>query len=149
MQVCLTNLMQMILFDMMGYVHMEKVALKIVSDHGNDEFGDFKLIILGMLDTYGYEKTILQIANHLMEQDLHNATRELFKKRSKGQRHRTEACNVCMLPLDSDKSTAVAIFFCDHGFHKRCLADKNTCPICYKSTHKEVAVCLRCEINCY
>lgn len=44
---------------MIGYVCLPTIMTKLLSDNGNQEFGDFKLTILGMLGTYGFERRIL------------------------------------------------------------------------------------------
>lgn len=44
---------------MVGYITLPAIMAKLLSDNGNQEFGDFKLTILKMLGTYGYEKRIL------------------------------------------------------------------------------------------
>lgn len=44
---------------MAGYIPLPVIMTKVLSDNGDQEFGDFKLIILRMLGTYGYEKRIL------------------------------------------------------------------------------------------
>lgn len=44
---------------MVGYIPLPAIMTKLLSDSGNQEFGDFKLTILKMLGTYGYEKRIL------------------------------------------------------------------------------------------
>lgn len=44
---------------MIGYVRLPTIMLKLLSDNGNQEFGDFKLTILGMLGTYDFERRIL------------------------------------------------------------------------------------------
>ena len=44
---------------MIGYVRLPTVMMKLLSDNGNQEFGDFKATILGMLGTYDFEKRIL------------------------------------------------------------------------------------------
>ena len=44
---------------MIGYVHLPTIMSKLLSDNGSQEFGDFKLTILGMLGTYGFERRIL------------------------------------------------------------------------------------------
>lgn len=44
---------------MIGYVHLPSIMSKLLSDNGSQEFGDFKLTILGMLGTYGFERRIL------------------------------------------------------------------------------------------
>lgn len=44
---------------MIGYVRLPTIMAKLLSDNGSQEFGDFKLTILGMLGTYGFERRIL------------------------------------------------------------------------------------------
>lgn len=44
---------------MIGYVRLPRIMLKLLSDNGSQEFGDFKLTILGMLGTYDFERRIL------------------------------------------------------------------------------------------
>lgn len=44
---------------MIGYVHLPTIMSKLLSDNGSQEFGDFKLTILGMLGTYSFERRIL------------------------------------------------------------------------------------------
>ncbi|XP_054783316.1 uncharacterized protein LOC129290548 isoform X2 [Prosopis cineraria] len=45
---------------MIGYVRLPTIMSKLLSDNGSQEFGDFKLTILGMLGTYGFERRILK-----------------------------------------------------------------------------------------
>lgn len=44
---------------MMGYVHLPTIMSRLLYDNGSQEFGDFKLTILGMLGTFGFERRIL------------------------------------------------------------------------------------------
>lgn len=44
---------------MIGYVRLPTIMSKLLSDNVGQEFGDFKLTILGMLGTYGFERRIL------------------------------------------------------------------------------------------
>lgn len=44
---------------MIGYVRLPIIMSKLLSDNGSQEFGDFKITILGMLGTYGFERRIL------------------------------------------------------------------------------------------
>lgn len=55
----LSRFIQEIVEGMVGYVPLPAIMAKLLSDNGSQEFGDFKLTILGMLGTYGYERTIL------------------------------------------------------------------------------------------
>lgn len=44
---------------MIGYVRLPTIMLKLLSENGSQEFGDFKLTIMGMLGTYDFERRIL------------------------------------------------------------------------------------------
>lgn len=44
---------------MIGYIRLPTIMMKLLSDNGSQEFGDFKLTILGMLGTYDFERRIL------------------------------------------------------------------------------------------
>jgi len=44
---------------MAGYIPLPAIMAKLLSDNGNQEFGDFKLVIHRMLSMYLYEKRIL------------------------------------------------------------------------------------------
>ncbi len=44
---------------MMGYVPLRVIMDKILAEHGNHPFGDFRATILNMLSAYGYERAIL------------------------------------------------------------------------------------------
>lgn len=50
--------------EMIGYVRLPSIMSKLLSDNGSQEFGDFKLTILGMLGTYGFERRILVCIHH-------------------------------------------------------------------------------------
>ena len=51
---------------MIGYVRLPTIMSKLLSDNGTQEFGDFKLTILGMLGTYGFERRILVCVYNLL-----------------------------------------------------------------------------------
>lgn len=44
---------------MIGYIRVPVIMSKLLSDNGSQEFGNFKVTILGMLGTYGFERRIL------------------------------------------------------------------------------------------
>lgn len=55
----LIQLMGEIVEGMMGFVPLQDIMEKILTDHGSHEFGDFRGTILGMLSTYGFECALL------------------------------------------------------------------------------------------
>ena len=44
---------------MIRNVRFPSIMAKLLGDNGSQEFGDFKVTILGMLSTYGFERRIL------------------------------------------------------------------------------------------
>ena len=55
---------------MIGYVRLPTVMMKLLSDNGAQEFGDFKATILGMLGTYDFERRILVSLDFLYKSSL-------------------------------------------------------------------------------
>lgn len=55
----LSQFIKEIVEGMIGYVRLPTIMSKLLSDNGSQEFGDFKITILGMLGTYGFERRIL------------------------------------------------------------------------------------------
>jgi len=74
MYASLTTIMRTVLTSMMGNIALPSILSKIVSDNGSDEFGDFKFIILEILDNYTFERAILHTANRLIERDMQSNT---------------------------------------------------------------------------
>jgi hypothetical protein len=135
MQQCFTQLMRFLLSSMNGYVALPSILSKIVKDHGGDEFGDFKFIIVDMLDTCNFEKTILQTANRLVQHDMHNGIKEYQRNRSKAFRPKSNLCGVCGVRLASSKrDNPISVYFCGHSYHSVCVEKhNNVCPVCSQS----------------
>lgn len=134
----LTFYMQIILHSMTGYVKLPSILSKIVT-HG-DTFGDFRFVILGMLETYTFEQTILQTASRLVEKDKWMGAKDLNRKRRKGIRPRSWFCLICKASLMGNSAlkrnnpSGNLIFYCGHQYHKECLPisehKKPICPLC-------------------
>ncbi|XP_075494859.1 uncharacterized protein LOC142532445 [Primulina tabacum] len=124
---------------MIGYVKLPRITLKLLSDNGNQEFGDFKLIILGMLGTYDFEKRILDIANDLIQDDTYYTMSLLRKGASHGYAPRNFVCCICNSLLAKNSVSKVQVFSCGHAMHVHCEPEENEdsfkgtsagCPIC-------------------
>jgi hypothetical protein len=74
-----------VLYNMMGHVSLPAMLEKIVRDHGSDEFADFKSIFLSMLENFRYERTLLQTATRLIQQDVWRAIADLRRSRARGR----------------------------------------------------------------
>ncbi|XP_010522886.1 PREDICTED: vacuolar protein sorting-associated protein 8 homolog isoform X2 [Tarenaya hassleriana] len=106
---------------MIGYVRLPTIMSKLLSDNGNQEFGDFKLTILGMLGTYGFERRILDTAKSLIEDDTFYTMSLLKKGATHGYAPRSFLCCICNCPLNKNSSsTRVRVFNCGHATHLQC-----------------------------
>uniref|UniRef100_A0A7N0ZV75 RING-type domain-containing protein n=1 Tax=Kalanchoe fedtschenkoi TaxID=63787 RepID=A0A7N0ZV75_KALFE len=125
---------------MLGYVRLPAIIAKLLSDNGSQEFGDFKLTILGVLGTYGFERHILDTAKSLIEDDTFYTMSLLKKAASHGYAPRKAVCCICNCPLSKYASnSSVQIFHCGHVTHTQCEFSENDyleksvssgCPIC-------------------
>lgn len=59
LRVIFSHFIKEVVEKMVGYVPLSSVMSKILADNGAQEFGDFKLTLLELLGTYGYERRIL------------------------------------------------------------------------------------------
>ncbi|KAL1535637.1 vacuolar protein sorting-associated protein 8 [Salvia divinorum] len=80
---------------MIGYVRLPRIMLKLLSENGNQEFGDFKLTILGILGKYDFERRILDTAKSLIEDDTYYTMSLLMKGASHGYAPRSLVCCIC------------------------------------------------------
>ncbi|EDO32482.1 predicted protein [Nematostella vectensis] len=105
------------------------------------KFGEIKELILGMLNTYNYESTLLKTTNQLLAKDLHSSMSALRSNRNRGLAPVSTVCGMCHHSSSSDarKTGKVAILRCGHMFHTECLtgtSDVTTtviCPFCQHS----------------
>ncbi|OMO64188.1 hypothetical protein CCACVL1_21961 [Corchorus capsularis] len=133
---------------MIGYVRLPTIMSKLLADNGRQEFGDFKLTILGMLGTYGFERRILDTAKSLIEDDTFYTMSLLKKGASHGYAPRSLQCCICnSLFTKNSSSFRVRVFSCGHATHLQCELLENEassrglssgCPVCLpkKNTQK-------------
>ncbi|CAJ2663156.1 unnamed protein product [Trifolium pratense] len=125
---------------MIGFVHLPSIMSKLLSDNGSQEFGYFKLTILGMLATYGFERRILDAAKSLIEDDTFYTMSLLKKGASHGFAPRTSVCCICNALLTKNSvTTGIRIFNCGHAIHLQCEVSEvessskgfsSGCPVC-------------------
>ncbi|PON75529.1 Guanine nucleotide-binding protein, beta subunit [Parasponia andersonii] len=141
---------------MIGYVRLPTIMSKLLSDNGSQEFGDFKLTILGMLGTYGFERRILDTAKSLIEDDTFYTMSLLKKGASHGYAPRSQICCICNgLLAKNPSSSSIRVFNCGHATHLQCellekgassVGSSSGCPVCMpnkklqKSRNKSVLV---------
>ncbi|XP_061961114.1 uncharacterized protein LOC133681927 [Populus nigra] len=123
---------------MIGYIHLPTIMSKLLSDNGSQEFGDFKITILGMLGTYGFERRILDTAKSLIEDDTFYTMSLLKKGASHGYAPRSTVCCICNCPLAKNSSFRIRVFSCGHATHLDCELENESssrghlsgCPVC-------------------
>lgn len=115
---------------------MPQILRRILDEHGADELGSFKAVLVGMLDTFAFERRIQETTAHLLQQDVFSSTAAyLHKKQRAFERPRAPpACALCGLALYPgdvrDAAAASVVFFrCAHAYHRRC-CDRAACAIC-------------------
>ncbi|CAJ1950547.1 unnamed protein product [Sphenostylis stenocarpa] len=136
----LSQFIKEIVEGMIGFVHLPKIMSKLLSDNGSQEFGDFKLTILGMLGTYGFERRILDAAKSLIEDDSFYTMSLLKKGASHGYAPKSLVCCICNCLLTKNNVTAgIRIFNCGHAIHLQCEVSEveasskgssSGCPLC-------------------
>ncbi|XP_071822429.1 vacuolar protein sorting-associated protein 8 homolog isoform X2 [Apostichopus japonicus] len=111
-----------VLNSMMGYISLPSILQKIMQDpaYNVGKFGEMKELLLGMLDTYTYEKTLLKTTNNLLAQDLYWSLNALVASSNKALTPRKETCLLCGRRYISN-SDPVIVFSCGHTYHTSCL----------------------------
>jgi len=97
-----------------------------------DELREFRDTIVSMLDTYSYERSILQTATALLNADKYMQIERLAAKHASAFSTRADYCEACHLPLsDGSITLRITLFDCQHAFHDSCLRNNtHACPLC-------------------
>lgn len=111
---------------MMAFISLPAVLEKIMQDptYKSGKFGEIKELIMGMLDTYNYELTLLQTTNQLLGRDLHGQYKQQHKYLTRGFQPKTNKCTLCSGSLSTEASGStreLIIFRCGHLYHHSCL----------------------------
>ncbi|XP_014767622.1 vacuolar protein sorting-associated protein 8 homolog isoform X2 [Octopus bimaculoides] len=113
-----------ILNSMMGYIALPSILQKIMQDpaYNTGKFGEVKELILGMLETYNYEETLMKTCKNLLHHDLHLHLKRLRSEAVKGFMPCTEHCSLCNKTLShAADADLLLIFRCGHSYHTSCL----------------------------
>ncbi|KAL9958184.1 hypothetical protein ACROYT_G035162, partial [Oculina patagonica] len=117
-----------VLNSMMGYISLPAILQKIMQDphYSTGKFGEIKELILGMLDTYSYESTLLKTTNKLLASDLHSSLSHLKNQTNLGFAPKSSRCAIChRLYTDepvSGQRDDLLMFRCGHVYHSECMA---------------------------
>ncbi|MQM01059.1 hypothetical protein Taro_033803, partial [Colocasia esculenta] len=136
----LSQFIKEIVEGMVGYVPLPAIMGKLLAENGGQEFGDFKLTLLGLLGTYGYERRILGTAKLLIEDDTFYTMSLLRKGVSHAYAPQGLVCCLCGYSLAKvSSSSSIRVFNCGHATHLHCEPQENGvldrdssagCPVC-------------------
>ncbi|XP_014675818.1 PREDICTED: vacuolar protein sorting-associated protein 8 homolog isoform X2 [Priapulus caudatus] len=118
------DLTRHVLNSMMGYISVAAILQRIMEDpaYNTGKLGEIKELVLGMLNTFRYEKTLLRATNNLLNQDLHGQLSRLQRTANRAYVTNSDCCALCHKPLaniaDADM---VVLFRCTHSYHTPCL----------------------------
>ncbi|KAL3853951.1 hypothetical protein ACJMK2_013245 [Sinanodonta woodiana] len=137
-----------VLNSMMGYVGLPAILQKIMQDpaYNTGKFGEVRELILGMLETYNYEETLMVTCKNLMYHDLHIHLRSLTKTAIKGYIPRDDYCKICNKQfINQTEADIIIVFRCGHSYHKGCLQalgslhviDGEDTYVCYLCSHSK------------
>ncbi|KAL8564240.1 hypothetical protein ACOMHN_050851 [Nucella lapillus] len=116
-----------VLNSMMGYIAPPDMLQKIMQDpaYNTGKFGEIKELIIGMLENYNYEETLMGTCKNLLYHDLYVHLRSLTGAAHRGFVPRTDTCNLCNAdftnPATASDVDGVIVFRCGHCYHEPCL----------------------------
>uniref|UniRef100_A0A667GX33 VPS8 subunit of CORVET complex n=1 Tax=Lynx canadensis TaxID=61383 RepID=A0A667GX33_LYNCA len=112
--------------------HLHPEALRsltiILQDpvYGKGKLGEIQGLILGMLDTFNYEQTLLETTTSLLNQDLHWSLCNLRASVTRGLNPKQDYCSICLQQYKRRQEMAdeIIVFSCGHLYHSFCLQNK-------------------------
>ncbi|KAL4217419.1 Vacuolar protein sorting-associated protein 8 [Mactra antiquata] len=113
-----------VLNNMMGHIALPAILQKIMQDptYNTGKFGEIKELILGMLETYNYEQTLMITCKNLLNHDIHMNLQSLTQAAVKGYVPHGQQCRICVKKFMNQQDVdQVLVFRCGHSYHSACL----------------------------
>uniref|UniRef100_A0A3B5R8W3 VPS8 subunit of CORVET complex n=1 Tax=Xiphophorus maculatus TaxID=8083 RepID=A0A3B5R8W3_XIPMA len=112
-----------------SFISLPAIIQQILQDpvYGRGKLAEIQGLILGMLDTFTYEQTLLETTTNLLNHDLHWSLAHLRSAVTKGLHPRQDCCNICLqhYKRKQDASEEIIVFSCGHLYHLQCLQQKD------------------------
>uniref|UniRef100_A0A452RCB3 RING-type domain-containing protein n=1 Tax=Ursus americanus TaxID=9643 RepID=A0A452RCB3_URSAM len=147
----LKSLTMQVLNSMAAFIALPSILQRILQDpvYGKGKLGEIQGLILGMLDTFNYEQTLLETTTSLLNQDLHWSLCNLRASVTRGLNPKQDYCSICLQQYKRRQEMAdeIIVFSCGHLYHSFCLQNKE-CTIetegqtrwtCYKCSSSNKA----------
>ncbi|XP_023606373.1 vacuolar protein sorting-associated protein 8 homolog isoform X6 [Myotis lucifugus] len=124
----LKSLTMQVLNSMAAFIALPSILQRILQDpvYGKGKLGEIQGLILGMLDTFNYEQTLLETTTSLLNQDLHWSLCNLRASITKGLNPKQDYCSICLQQYKRRQEMAdeIIVFSCGHLYHSFCLQNK-------------------------
>uniref|UniRef100_A0A4W6F921 VPS8 subunit of CORVET complex n=1 Tax=Lates calcarifer TaxID=8187 RepID=A0A4W6F921_LATCA len=114
--------------------------------YGKGKLAEIQGLILGMLDTFNYEQTLLETTTSLLNHDLHWSLAHLRAAVTRGLHPRQDYCNICLQQYKrrQDSAEEIIVFSCGHLYHLQCLQQKD-CGWGFASEQQQRWSCYKCS----
>ncbi|XP_013857088.1 vacuolar protein sorting-associated protein 8 homolog [Austrofundulus limnaeus] len=130
---------------MSSFISIPAIIQQILQDpvYGRGKLAEIQGLILGMLDTFTYEQTLLETTTSLLNHDLHWSLAHLRSAVTKGLHPRQDYCNICLQQYKrrQDLAEEIIVFSCGHPYHMQCLQQKD----CGRGAASELQQQWRCH----
>uniref|UniRef100_A0A8C3V914 Vacuolar protein sorting-associated protein 8 homolog n=1 Tax=Catharus ustulatus TaxID=91951 RepID=A0A8C3V914_CATUS len=112
--------------------------------YGKGKLGEIQGLVLGMLDTFNYEQTLLETTTSLLNHDLHWSLCNLRASVTRGLTPKQDYCCICLQQYKRRQETAdeIIVFSCGHLYHSLCLLSKE-CGVVTKGLMRWM--CYKCN----
>lgn len=125
----LKELTMNVLNSMSSFISLPAIIQRILQDpvYGKGKLAEIQGLILGMLDTFNYEQTLLETTTSLLNHDLHWSLAHLHSSVKRGLHPRQDCCNICLQQYKrrQDSTDEIIVFSCGHLYHLQCLQQKD------------------------
>uniref|UniRef100_A0A8C5EST2 RING-type domain-containing protein n=1 Tax=Gouania willdenowi TaxID=441366 RepID=A0A8C5EST2_GOUWI len=146
--VFLKELTMKLLNCMSSFISLPAIIQQILQDpvYGKGKLAEIQGLILGMLDTFTYEQTLLETTTSLLNHDLHWSLAHLRAAVTKGLHPRQDVCNICLQQYKrrQDSAEEIIVFSCGHLYHLQCLQQKDGADG-FVPQHKHQWRCYKCS----
>ncbi|NXT78029.1 VPS8 protein, partial [Zapornia atra] len=124
----LKSLTMQVLNNMAAFIALPSILQRILQDpvYGKGKLGEIQGLVLGMLDTFNYEQTLLETTTNLLNHDLHWSLCNLRASVTRGLTPKQDYCCICLQQYKRRQETAdeIIVFSCGHLYHSLCLLSK-------------------------
>ncbi|CAL1577769.1 unnamed protein product [Knipowitschia caucasica] len=125
----LKELTMSVLNSMSSFISLPAIIQRILQDpvYGRGKLAEIQGLILGMLDTFNYEQTLLETTTSLLNHDLHWSLAHLHSSVKRGLHPRQDSCIICLQQYKrkQDSTEEIIVFSCGHLYHVQCLQQKD------------------------